>query len=160
VPACTIRPAVEADIPLVLALIRDLAAYERLSHQVVATEAGLHAAMFGARPVAEALIAESAGAAVGYALFFHNFSTFTGKPGLWVEDIFVRTAERGRGYGRALFQALARVAHERDCGRMEWSALDWNEAAIGFYLEFGARKLDEWTMFRLDESGISRLAGG
>jgi len=156
----TIRAARREDVPTVLALVRELATYERLEHEIKVTAAGLEAAMFGERRYIEAVIAEAAGEAVGYASYFHNFSTFVGKPGLWVEDIFVRPGLRGRGYGRALFQALAKIAEERGCGRLEWSALDWNEAAIGFYLEFGARKMDEWTMFRLDENAISRLARG
>ena len=157
---CNIREATEQDVPLLLGLIRELAAYERLADQVHATEAGLRDAMFGERRTAEAVIAEVGVEPIGYGLFFHNFSTFTGKPGLWVEDIFIRPAFRARGHGRALFRALAAIAQERGCGRMEWSALDWNSSAIGFYLGFGARRMDEWTIFRLDEAGVAKLAKG
>jgi len=160
VPTHTIRPATPPDIPALYRLVQELAAYERLTHEVRATEDSLRQAMFGDRVYLEAVIAESAGETVGYASYFHNYSTFVGKPGLWIEDIFVRPALRGKGHGRALFQSLANIAQQRGCGRLEWSALDWNEAAVGFYLEFGARKLDEWTMFRLDETGIAKLAGG
>jgi GNAT superfamily N-acetyltransferase len=158
--ATLIREATQEDVPLVYTLVRELAAFERLSGEVKATEEGLRAALFGERRFIEAVIAESGGEAVGFATFFHNFSTFVGKPGLWVEDIFVRPKFRGQGHGKLLFRALAGIASTRGCGRMEWSALDWNETAIGLYLEFGARKLDEWLMYRLDEAGISRLAGG
>ena len=157
---CTIRKAEREDVPLVLGLVKELASYERLSHEVKVTASALETAMFGERRFIEAVLAEAVGQPVGYASFYHNFSTFNGKPGMWVEDIFVLPTQRGRGYGRALFRALAKIAEERGCGRLEWSALDWNEAAITFYLEFGARKLDEWTMFRLDENGIARLARG
>lgn len=155
-----IRPATTADVPLVLQLIRELAEYERLADQVQATEASLHEALFGPRPDAEVLIAELGSEPVGYALFFHNFSTFVGRRGLYLEDVYVRPAYRGAGIGKALLVTLARIAKERNCGRMEWSVLDWNEPAIGFYRSLGARLMDGWTTCRLDEAGIEGLASG
>lgn len=155
-----IRPAEPRDVPAIVRLIRALAEYERLSHAVVLDEAKLREHLFGARPYAEVLIAEEAGAAVGFALFFHNYSTFLGRPGIYLEDLFVLPECRGRGYGKALFVALARIAVERDCGRIEWSVLNWNEPAIGFYRSLGAEAMDEWTVYRLTGEHISRLAEG
>jgi GNAT superfamily N-acetyltransferase len=156
--AIRIAPAVRADVPVILELIRELADYERLSHQVVATAADLEAELFGARPAAEVLIARAGGDPVGFALFFHNFSTFLGRRGLYLEDLYVKPAARGKGYGKALLVELARMAVERKCGRLEWAVLDWNAPAIGFYEGLGARKLDEWRVFRLAGEALTRLA--
>jgi len=157
-PMIHIRPATEADVPLLLALIGELAAYERLSDQVVATEANVRETLFGARPAAESIIAELDGAPVGFALFFHNYSTFLARPGIYLEDLFVRPAARRRGVGRALFLRLAAIAVERGCGRFEWAVLDWNEPAIAFYRSLGAQPLSDWTVFRLTGAALERLA--
>jgi GNAT superfamily N-acetyltransferase len=159
VAAVRIRPAVEADVPLVASLIRELAAYERLLHEVTLTEERLRAALFAERPYAEVAIAEDAdGEPAGFSLFFHNFSTFLAQPGIYLEDLFVRPAHRGGGAGRALLEHLARLAVERGCGRLEWAVLDWNEPAIGFYRRLGARPNDDWTIFRLTGEALERLA--
>jgi GNAT superfamily N-acetyltransferase len=139
-------------------LIVELAEYERLAHQVVATEEDLRRTLFGGRAYAEVLIARVGGDVAGFALFFHNYSTFLGRPGLYLEDLYVRPAFRGVGLGRALLARLARIAVERDCGRLEWWVLDWNEAAIGFYRKLGARAMDDWTVFRLDDEALRALA--
>jgi len=157
-PGFTIRPATEADAGLVLAFVKALADYERLSHEVVATEADLRRHLFGPHPHAEVLLGEADGTAVGFALFFHNFSTFLGKPGLYLEDIFVLPEHRGHGYGKAMLAELARLAVERDCGRMEWSVLDWNEPSIAFYTALGARPLDDWTVYRLTGEALRAVA--
>lgn len=157
-PLIAIRPAVPADARLILAFIRELGEYERLSHEVVADEDGLTAQLFGERPRAEVLIAEVDGAAAGFALFFHNFSTFLGKPGLYLEDLFVRPAFRGHGLGKRLMARLARIAVERDCGRFEWSVLDWNTPAIDFYRNLGAAGMDEWTVQRVSGDALRALA--
>ena len=162
---CVIRPAVEADVPLVLALIRELAEYEKLAHEVVADEAVLRSSLFGPRPYAEAIIAETpaeegAPAVLGFALWFHNFSTFLGRPGLYLEDLYVRPQARGRGTGRALLARLARIALDRGCGRLEWWVLDWNETAIGFYRRIGATPMDDWTVYRVTGDALSSLAEG
>ncbi len=157
-PVIAIRPAVPADAGLILAFIRELGEYERLSHEVVADEGGLAAQLFGERPRAEVLIAEVDGAAAGFALFFHNFSTFVGKPGLYLEDLFVRPAFRGHGLGKRLMVRLARIAVERDCGRFEWSVLDWNTPAIDFYRSLGATGMDEWTVQRVSGDALRALA--
>jgi GNAT superfamily N-acetyltransferase len=154
----TTRPAIPEDVPLVLGFIRELAVYEKLEHEVVATEESLREALFGERRVAEVIFAVVDGTEEGFALFFHNFSTFVGRPGLYLEDIYVRPEQRGRGIGRFLFGELARIARERRCGRMEWAVLTWNEPAIRFYRNQGARVMDEWHVFRLDEAGIERVA--
>jgi GNAT superfamily N-acetyltransferase len=146
----TIRPAVEADVPLIVRLIRGLAEYERLQHQVVATEDTIRGSLFGSRPFAEVVIAEDDAAPVGFALFFHNYSTFLGKPGLYLEDLFVVPEARGKGVGKALLLHLKELAIARGCGRMEWSVLDWNEPAIGFYTKLGAMMMDDWRICRLD----------
>ena len=151
-----IRPAA-ADLPLIAQLIRDLAAYEKLAHEVRFDEAVLHSKLFGPRPYAEVVIGELNGAPQGFALFFHNFSTFEGKPGIYLEDLFVRPEARGSGLGKALLAHLATLAVERDCARLEWSVLDWNEPAIGFYKKLGARLMDEWTVMRLDGSALQQL---
>src|SRR5438067_11404350 len=133
-----IRPATPADVPTVARLIRALAEYERLSHAVVLDEARLREHLFGPRPFCEVLLAEDAGAVVGFALFFHNYSTFRGQPGIYLEDLFVEPAARGRGHGKALLRALAKLAVQRDCGRLEWAVLNWNEPSIDFYRALGA----------------------
>jgi len=159
--AIVIRPATEADAATILGFVRELAAYEKLEHEAVASEDMLARGLFGPRPYAEALIAEADGAPAGFALFFHTFSTFVGKPGLYLEDIYVRPTHRRHGIGRALLRELARIALARDCGRLEWAVLDWNEPAIRFYRDkLGARALDEWTVQRLDRAGITALADG
>ena len=146
-------------MPLVAALIRELAEYERLLDQVTMTEERLRVALFGPRRYAEVAIAENGeGEALGFALFFHNFSTFLGLPGIYLEDLFVRAQHRGAGVGRSLLQYLARLARERGCGRLEWSVLDWNEPAIGFYKQLGAAPNDDWTVYRLTGEALERLA--
>ncbi len=159
-PVVAIRAAVPADAALILAFIRELGDYERLSHEVVADEAALAAHLFGERPRAEVAIAEVDGDAAGFALFFHNFSTFLGKPGLYLEDLFVRPAFRGHGVGKRLMTHLARIAIERDCGRFEWSVLDWNAPAIDFYRGLGAVGMDEWTVQRVSGEALRALAMG
>ena len=154
----TIRFATPDDTPLVLEFIKGLADYERLAHEVVATEELLRRTLFGERKVAEVLLAFEEDDAVGFALFFHNFSTFLGRPGLYLEDLFVRPEARGRGVGRRLFVELARIARERECGRLEWWVLDWNESAIAFYRKLGAVAMDEWTVYRLTGDSLARLA--
>ncbi len=144
-----LRSATAADVPVILALIRELAAYERLAHEVSATEAGLLATLFGEHRYADVVLAECDGELAGYALFFHNYSTFHGKPGLYLEDLFVRPAFRGRGIGKALLAHLAELAVERGCARFEWAVLDWNAPAIEFYRRMGAVAMDEWTVYRL-----------
>jgi GNAT superfamily N-acetyltransferase len=153
-----IRPATADDVPLVLSFVRQLADYEKLSHMVAATEEGLREALFGAQPGAEVLLAFAEGVPLGFAVYFHNFSTFLGRRGLWLEDIFVRPDRRGRGYGKALLLAVARIAHERACGRFEWAALDWNTPAWEFYRSLGATPLEDWTMFRVTAEALERLA--
>ena len=154
----TVRPATEHEVPEVLRFIRELAVYERLEHEVVVTEAALRAALFGPRPYAEVVFACLDGTPVGFALFFHNFSTFVGKPGIYLEDLFVRPEARGQGVGRNLLAWLARTALERGCGRLDWAVLDWNEPSIGFYRSLGAVALDEWTTMRLSGAALERLA--
>jgi GNAT superfamily N-acetyltransferase len=154
-----IDPASEADVPVVLEMIKALAEYEKLSHEVVATEAGLRQALFGPRPFAEAIVGRVASEPVGFALFFHNFSTFRGAPGLYLEDLFVYPAWRGRGFGQSLLASVAGVAVERGCHRMEWAVLDWNEPSIGFYRRAGAVAMDDWTVFRLTGEALRNLAG-
>jgi GNAT superfamily N-acetyltransferase len=153
-----IRTTTAADIPVILELIRDLAIYERAPEAVVTTEAGLREVLFGPKPAAEVLLALEKGEPAGFAVFFHNFSTWLGRPGLYLEDLFVRPEKRGKGYGRALLERLAQIAKERGCGRMEWAVLDWNDPAIQFYRKLGAEPMDEWTVFRLTAEGIAKLA--
>jgi GNAT superfamily N-acetyltransferase len=153
-----IRPARVEDVPLILDLIRDLATYERAPKEVTATEEQLLAVLFGEKPVAEVLLAFEEKSPVGFAVFFHNFSTWLGRPGLYLEDLFVKPEKRGKGYGRALLVDLAKIARDRGCGRMEWAVLNWNEPAIKFYRALGAKPLDEWTVYRLTRDGIARLA--
>lgn len=154
----TIRPAAPADVPAILGLIRDLAAYEREPDAVAATEAMLTDTLFGARPAAEAIVAEMDGEVVGTALFFTNYSTWSGRTGIYLEDLYVRPEARGTGLGRALLAHLARLAVERGCPRVEWSVLDWNEPAKAFYAGLGARMMDEWTVHRLDGDALVALA--
>ena len=153
-----IRPATVNDLSMVLQLIRDLAEYERAPNDVVATEEGLREVLFGERPSAEVVLAMEGNNAVGFAVFFHNFSTWLGRPGLYLEDLFVRPDSRGKGYGRALLVHLAEIARKRGCGRMEWAVLDWNEPAIKFYRSLGAAPNEEWTIFRLTSDKIAALA--
>ena len=154
----SIRPAAERDVPLLLCLIKELAEYERLSHEVVATEADIRRGLFSEHPVAEAIIGEWGNEPVGFALFFHNFSTFRGRPGIYLEDLYVRAHHRGRGFGRRLLVHLARMARERQCARLEWAVLDWNALAIKAYRRVGAAPLDEWTTYRLTGHALETLA--
>ncbi len=153
-----IRTANLADVPTILQLIRDLATYERAPDDVTATEEQLRDVLFREKPAAEVLLAFAGGAPVGFAVFFHNFSTWLGRPGLYLEDLFVKPEERGKGYGRALLVHLGKIARERGCGRMEWAVLNWNEPAIKFYRALGAKPLDEWTVYRLTGDEINALA--
>ena len=153
-----IRPARVEDVPIILELIRDLATYERAPDEVVATKEQLVDVLFGERPVAEVLLAFEAETAVGFAVYFYNFSTWLGRPGLYLEDLFVDPEKRGKGYGRALLVELAKIARDRGCGRMEWAVLDWNEPAIKFYRALGAQPMHEWTVFRLTSEEIAKLA--
>ncbi len=153
----SIRPATPADLSLIAQLIRDLADYEKLLHEVRFDEAVLGQKLFSPRPYAEVVIGEIDGAPQGFALFFHNFSTFEGKPGIYLEDLFVRPEARGSGLGKALLSHLAMLAVERDCARLEWSVLDWNSPAIGFYQKLGARLMDEWTVMRVDGTALQQL---
>jgi GNAT superfamily N-acetyltransferase len=154
----TIVPARPDDVPTILEMIRGLAEYERLSQQVSATEDSIRASLFGPRPMAEVVLAFAGSTPVGFALFFHNFSTFLGRPGLYLEDLFVIPEWRGHGVGRRLLAHLASIAVERGCGRMEWSVLDWNESAIGFYRRLGAQMLDDWRICRLTGDALIRAA--
>ena len=153
-----LRAASEADLPLLLSLIRELADYERLSHLVAATEATLRESLFGTHPGAEVVLGFEADQPVGFAVYFHNFSTFLGVKGLWLEDLYVRPVYRRRGYGRVMLLHVARIAHKRGCGRFEWAALDWNEPAIRFYKSLGAVSLDDWTIFRVTGATLEKLA--
>jgi GNAT superfamily N-acetyltransferase len=154
----SVRFAVAEDVPLILRFIRGLAEYEKLSHAVTATEEQLRETLFGGRRVAEVLLGECRGEAAGFALFFHNYSTFLGRPGIYLEDLFVLPEMRGRGFGKILLASLARLAVERQCGRVEWAVLDWNEPSIGFYKKLGAVPLDDWTVFRLTGDAMTDLA--
>jgi len=153
-----IRAAKPEDTPTIAALIRELAEYERLSHVVTLDEARLREHLFGRRPYAEVLLAEEAGEAVGYALFFHNYSTFLAQPGIYLEDLFVRPEHRGKGHGKALLAAVARVAVERGCWRLEWVVLNWNQPALDFYRALGAEAMDEWTTNRLTGDALETVA--
>jgi GNAT superfamily N-acetyltransferase len=154
----SIRPARREDVPQILAFIRELAEYERLLHAVVATPEDITQSLFGPQPCAHALLASLDGEPVGFALYFYNFSTFLGRPGLYLEDLFVRPAARGHGIGRRLLVELARLAIERGCGRMEWAVLDWNEPAIRFYRKLGAAPNDDWITYRLSGEALGKLA--
>ena len=153
-----IRPARVEDVPIVLELIQDLATYERAPDEVTATEDQLVDVLFGERRAAEVLLAFEGTSPVGFAVYFYNFSTWLGRPGLYLEDLFVKPENRGKGYGRALLVELAKIARDRGCGRMEWAVLDWNEPAIQFYRKIGAKPNEEWTIYRLTSDGISALA--
>jgi len=157
VPGYTLRFAQPRDLPVILQFIQDLAEYERLAHVCVATEERLEETLFGGRRYAEVLIGSLGETDTGFALFFHNYSTFLAQPGIYLEDIFVQPAWRGRGHGRALLTAVARIAVERGCGRLEWSVLDWNVDAIGFYERLGAIAMDEWTTMRVTGDALQRL---
>jgi len=159
-PHLRIEPATPHDVPLILNLVKKLAAYERLSHEVVATEEHFREALFGTARVAEALLAFSGDQPVGFALYFSTFSTFVGRPGIYLEDIFVEPQHRGQGIGAALLARIAKIACHRNCGRLEWSVLTWNEPAIGFYERLGARRMEEWRVFRLAGTALKELAGG
>jgi GNAT superfamily N-acetyltransferase len=155
-----IRPAAVTDVPRIRELIEGLATYEKLRHECVATDQLLQDALFGPRPYAEVVIAEVDGATAGFALFFHNFSTFLARPGIYLEDLFVVPTHRGVGVGKALLQHLASLAVARECGRLEWSVLNWNVDAIGFYEQLGARPQDEWTVYRVTGDALTQLATG
>lgn len=159
--ALSLRPATRADSPLILAFIRELAAFEHLSAEVTATAARIEATLFpaGGPPAAECLLAFEDGEPAGFAVFFATYSTFRAQPGLHLEDLFVRPERRGRGIGRALLLQVARLAHARGCGRLEWSVLDWNQRAIDFYARLGARRLPEWQLCRVEGDALARLAG-
>jgi GNAT superfamily N-acetyltransferase len=153
----SIRPATENDVPLIRSFIQRLAEYERLSHEAIMSEETLRESLFGARRYAEVLLGYDADTPVAFAVYFHNFSTFLGRPGLYLEDLFVVPEARGRGFGRALLVRLAQIAVERKCGRFEWAVLDWNEPAIGFYKKLGAVPMEEWTIFRVTGEALERL---
>jgi GNAT superfamily N-acetyltransferase len=153
-----ICPARVEDVPIILQLIRDLATYERAPDEVVATEEQLIEVLFGERPVAEVLLAFEGESPVGFAVYFYSFSTWLARPGLYLEDLFVKPEKRGKGYGRALLVELAKIARDRGCGRMEWAVLNWNESAIKFYRTLGAKPMNEWTVFRLTREEITKLA--
>ena len=158
--AITIRPADEGDVGVILQFIRDLAKYEHLEHEVVATEGMLREALFGGRPYAEVVLACLNGEPVGFALFFHNFSTFLGRAGIYLEDLYVRPEARGHGVGRCLLTWLAATAVSRGCGRLEWAVLDWNEPSIRFYRNLGAVALDDWTAYRVTGPALNLLSMG
>ena len=153
-----LRPATHADLPALVGLIRELAEYEKLTHLVVLDEAMLARELFDKDSRAEALVCLAGGVAVGMAIYFHNFSTFLGRKGLYLEDLYVQPAHRGKGYGKALLLALARIAHERGCGRFEWMVLDWNEPSIRFYESLGAVRMEDWRLFRVTGEALEKLA--
>jgi GNAT superfamily N-acetyltransferase len=155
----TIKPATKKDVPVILRFIQKLADYERLSHEVVATEELLQRTLFGQRRTAEVALGYFHSEPVGFVLFFHNFSTFVGRSGIYIEDLFVDEPFRRRGFGGALLTHVAKVAAARECGRLEWSVLDWNEPAINFYKKLGATPMNEWTMFRITGNNLQQLAG-
>lgn len=158
-PGFQIKSATQADVPIIFSFVKKLARYERLSHEVVATEELLRENLFGKRRTAEVAIGYLDAKPVGFVLFFYNYSTFLGKPGLYIEDLFVDEEYRGRGYGRALLLHVARLAKERDCGRLEWSVLDWNQSAIDFYKKLGALPMSDWTVFRITGKSLDELVG-
>ena len=153
-----IRPGLEEDVAVILSLIKELAEYERLSHKVVATENDLRDTLFGERPLAETLIGEYDGAPISFALFFHNYSTFIGKPGIYLEDLYVRPAYRGKGFGSKMLAYIAALAKERNCGRFEWSVLNWNTPAIRTYEKLGASPMKDWILYRLNGEALDRVA--
>ncbi|MFN8310143.1 MAG: GNAT family N-acetyltransferase [Chitinophagales bacterium] len=153
----TIRPAQPQDAALLLSLIKELAVYEKLESELAATSEQLREALFNSTPTAYAVIAEENGTPIGFALYFYNFSTFIGKKGLYLEDLFLKPAYRGKGFGKALFLHLAAIAKNENCGRMEWSVLDWNQPAIDFYKSLGATAMNEWTVYRLNKGGLQKL---
>ena len=155
----TLREAAAEDVPVLLSLIRELAVYEKMADQVTATEENMKVSLFGIRPGAEALLGELDGEPVAYAVYFHNYSTFAGRLGLYLEDVYVKPELRGKGMGKAILSYLARLAKERGCARFEWSVLDWNEPSIRFYRSLGAVSLDGWTVFRMTGEALDRLAG-
>jgi len=155
-----IRAATKSDLPVILGFIKKLAEYERLSQEVVANQKLLRETLFGRRRTAEVAIGYFGKMPVGFVLFFHNYSTFLGRPGIYIEDLFVDEAFRRRGFGTALLRYVARLAHKRGCGRLEWSVLDWNEPAINFYKKLGAMPMSEWTVFRVSGGALKKLAGG
>jgi GNAT superfamily N-acetyltransferase len=157
-PGFQIKLAEPDDTPLILSFIKELAAYENLSHEVVADEATLRQSLFGERRIAEVIIGLFEEKPIGFALYFHNFSTFLGKPGIYIEDIYVKPEMRGRGIGSLMFAYLAKLARERNCGRLEWWVLDWNQPAIDFYKKLGAAPMDEWTVNRLTGEALEKLA--
>ena len=159
-PKFLIRPATKSDVPIILSFIKMLAEYERLSHEVSATEESLRQTLFGRRRTAEVAIGYFKREAVGFVLFFHNYSTFLGRPGIYIEDLFVHEAYRRRGFGQALLRYVARIAAERSCGRLEWSVLDWNQPAVEFYRKLGAIPMNEWTVFRVTGNDLEKLAAG
>lgn len=159
-PNLTLEIATEQDTPLILSFIKELAEYERLAHEVIATEEIIKETLFGKHAYAEVIIARWDGKPVGYALFFHSFSTFLGRPGIYLEDLFVRPSMRGKGIGKALLVYLAQLAKERKCGRLEWAVLNWNESAINFYKSLGAKPMNEWTVYRLIGETLDKLALG
>lgn len=158
-PGFQIKSATQADVPIIFSFVKKLARYERLSHEVVATEELLRENLFGKRRTAEVAIGYLDAKPVGFVLFFYNYSTFLGKPGLYIEDLFVDEEYRGRGYGRALLLHVARLAKERNCGRLEWSVLDWNQSAIDFYKKLGALPMSDWTVFRITGKSLDELVG-
>ena len=160
IPSFQIQPATKADVPVILSFIKKLADYERLSHEVTATEESLSDTLFGRRRTAEVAIGYFKRQAVCFTLFFHNYSTFLGRPGIYIEDLYVDEPFRRRGFGSALLRYVAGLANERQCGRLEWSVLDWNEPAIQFYQKLGATPMREWTVYRLTGDSLARLASG
>lgn len=158
IPEFSLRFAKPEDVPLVLQFIRELADYEKLLHKVVATEAVLHETLFGERPYAEVILGFWEGAPISFALFFHNFSTFLGRPGIYLEDLYVKSEMRGRGAGKTILSYLAKLASERGCGRLEWSVLDWNESAIQVYRSIGSKEMDEWRTWRVSGEALKTLA--
>jgi GNAT superfamily N-acetyltransferase len=154
----SIRRAAEKDVPVLLSFIKKIAAYEKMSHEVKATESDLRQSLFGEKPAAEAVIAYLRNKPVGFAVFFHNFSTFMGRPGLYLEDLYVDEAHRGKGFGKTILLYLARLAKDRNCARFEWSVLDWNEPAVQFYKSLGAVPMSEWTVFRLSSGALDKIA--
>lgn len=157
IPSLNLRFAEEADIPVIHRFINALAKYEKLSHEAVATKTILKKNLFGCKKYAEIILAEFKGEAVGFALFFHNFSTFLGKPGIYLEDLYVRPEMRGKGFGKTMLTYLAKLAKERECGRLEWSVLNWNKPAISFYESIGARPMGDWSTYRLTGQSLEKL---